>query len=166
MAMTTRERIGEYAVLKTLGYSGLQIATLIMGESLVITFAGMPARHCPDISCSKVLQQRRWRPIFLCSTWSPPQSCFDFGAALIVGVIAAANPHQAGHCHPHCRRPEEDRLDGSAALVQLPQSLDQEAHHLPDRLGHGTGGLCLCRHTHAGRRPAEDTGGRPAHTTT
>ncbi len=40
MAMTTRERIGEYAVLKTLGYTGLHITILIVGEALVITFLG------------------------------------------------------------------------------------------------------------------------------
>jgi len=40
MAMTTRERIGEYAILKTLGFGGRHIATLIFGESLVITIMG------------------------------------------------------------------------------------------------------------------------------
>ena len=40
MAMTTRERIGEYAILKTLGFRGGHIAGLILGESLVITLFG------------------------------------------------------------------------------------------------------------------------------
>ena len=40
MAMTTRERIGEYAILKTLGFGGGHIAGLILGESLVITLFG------------------------------------------------------------------------------------------------------------------------------
>ena len=40
MAMTTRERIGEYAILKTLGFGGRHIATLIFGESLVVTITG------------------------------------------------------------------------------------------------------------------------------
>jgi putative ABC transport system permease protein len=40
MAMTTRERIGEYAVLKTLGFGGRHIALLIFGESLLITMLG------------------------------------------------------------------------------------------------------------------------------
>jgi putative ABC transport system permease protein len=40
MAMTTQERTGEYAVLKTLGYSGRHLAMLIMGEALVITLTG------------------------------------------------------------------------------------------------------------------------------
>ena len=33
MAMTARERIGEYAIFKTLGFSGWRIAGLIFGES-------------------------------------------------------------------------------------------------------------------------------------
>ncbi len=40
MAMTTRERIGEYAILKTLGFGGRHITALIFGESLVITILG------------------------------------------------------------------------------------------------------------------------------
>jgi putative ABC transport system permease protein len=40
MAMTTRERLGEYAILKTLGFRGRHIGTLIFGESLVITLTG------------------------------------------------------------------------------------------------------------------------------
>jgi putative ABC transport system permease protein len=40
MAMTTRERTGEYAVLKTLGYGPGPISFLIFGESLLITFLG------------------------------------------------------------------------------------------------------------------------------
>jgi putative ABC transport system permease protein len=40
MAMTTRERIGEHAILKTLGFKPRHIAGLIFGESLVITMIG------------------------------------------------------------------------------------------------------------------------------
>jgi putative ABC transport system permease protein len=40
MAMTTRERFGEYAILKTLGYGGRHIAGMILGESGVITLIG------------------------------------------------------------------------------------------------------------------------------
>ncbi|MFQ5687499.1 MAG: ABC transporter permease [Candidatus Scalindua sp.] len=40
MGMSVRERIGEYAVLKTLGLRGRQITLLIMGESMVITIFG------------------------------------------------------------------------------------------------------------------------------
>jgi putative ABC transport system permease protein len=40
MAMTARERIGEYAIFKTLGFKGRHIATMIFGESLLICIAG------------------------------------------------------------------------------------------------------------------------------
>jgi putative ABC transport system permease protein len=40
MAMTTRERIGEYAVLKTLGFGRGHLISLILGESVVITLIG------------------------------------------------------------------------------------------------------------------------------
>ncbi len=40
MAMSVRERLWEYAVLKTLGFVSGQIALLILGESLVITLLG------------------------------------------------------------------------------------------------------------------------------
>ncbi len=40
MAMTARERIGEYAILKTLGFGASHIAAIIFGESLVIALIG------------------------------------------------------------------------------------------------------------------------------
>lgn len=40
MAMTVRERMGEYAIFKTLGFGGWRIIGLIFGESLVITIMG------------------------------------------------------------------------------------------------------------------------------
>lgn len=40
MAMASRERISEYAVLKTLGFGARHILTIIIGESLIITLAG------------------------------------------------------------------------------------------------------------------------------
>lgn len=40
MAMSVRERMGEYAVFKTIGFGGAHIALLIFGESFVIAAAG------------------------------------------------------------------------------------------------------------------------------
>jgi len=40
MAMSVRERLWEYAVFKTLGFTGAQIAFLILGEAVVITLLG------------------------------------------------------------------------------------------------------------------------------
>jgi putative ABC transport system permease protein len=91
MAMTTRERIGEYAVLKTLGYSGLNIAVLIMGEALVITFLGTltgisftyPVAHYFST------QLGDYFPVFIVK---PTTVLFDLGVALIVGIAAAVIP--------------------------------------------------------------------------
>ncbi|MCX8116859.1 MAG: FtsX-like permease family protein [Desulfobacterota bacterium] len=40
MSMTYRERIGEYAIFKTLGYPSWRIAGMILGESILITTTG------------------------------------------------------------------------------------------------------------------------------
>ena len=40
MAMTARERIGEYAIFKTLGFGGWDIAFLIFGESIILSMTG------------------------------------------------------------------------------------------------------------------------------
>ena len=40
MAMSARERQGEYAVLKTMGFKGRHLAGLIFGESLILALAG------------------------------------------------------------------------------------------------------------------------------
>ena len=56
MAMTTRERIGEYAVLKTLGFGGGHLIGLILGESVVITLIGWSGRDRPYLSRGPGLQ--------------------------------------------------------------------------------------------------------------
>jgi putative ABC transport system permease protein len=38
--MAVRERTREYAILKTLGFTGRHVATFILGESLIIGLAG------------------------------------------------------------------------------------------------------------------------------
>jgi putative ABC transport system permease protein len=40
MSMSVRERLGEYAVFKTLGVGGVYLATMILGESLLIAALG------------------------------------------------------------------------------------------------------------------------------
>ena len=40
MAMTARERIGEYAIFKAMGFRGQHIAGMVFGESLLITMTG------------------------------------------------------------------------------------------------------------------------------
>ncbi|HVN71843.1 MAG TPA: ABC transporter permease, partial [Desulfomonilia bacterium] len=97
MAMTTRERIGEYAVLKTLGYSGIHIATLILGEAFIISLAGsllgialtFPVAHYFSSEMGTFF------PVF---NVEPSTALLDIGVAILVGVAAAVIPiRQAIH---------------------------------------------------------------------
>ena len=91
MAMTARERIGEYAVFKTLGFGGWHIARLIFGESLLISLIGcilgivltFPAA---DIFSSSL---RTYFPVFNVATKT---IYMDIGASVLVGSVAAVFP--------------------------------------------------------------------------
>jgi putative ABC transport system permease protein len=91
MAMTTRERIGEYAIMKALGFRGRHIALLISGESLVITmigcFFGIVLLFPVAQVFAKYLEQ--YFPIFHIKTET---IYFDVLAALAVALAAAIVP--------------------------------------------------------------------------
>ncbi|MBN1930123.1 MAG: FtsX-like permease family protein [Desulfobacterales bacterium] len=91
MAMTTRERIGEYAVLKTLGFSGRWIAALIFGESLVIAFIGCVFGIVLTFPAAKVFSKNlsTFFPVFNIEIKTV---CLDIIAAFWVGIIAAVIP--------------------------------------------------------------------------
>jgi len=91
MAMTTRERIGEYAILKTLGFGGRQILFLILGESLVITLIGGFLGMLLTFPAAALFRQYlgHFFPIFNVETGT---LYLDFGAAVLVGTIAAVIP--------------------------------------------------------------------------
>lgn len=91
MAMTARERIGEYAVFKTLGFGAFHIAGLVFGESLLITMTGcllgivltFPAAHIFGTALAAYF------PIF---TVAPATIAMDLAAAVLVGTVAAIFP--------------------------------------------------------------------------
>ncbi|AJE02953.1 ABC transporter permease [Geobacter pickeringii] len=95
MAMTARERIAEYATLKTLGFGARHIGGVIFGESLVISLAGgvtgilltFPAAHWIETALSQFF------PVF---TVARLTIWFDLAAALTVGVIAGIFPTWRG----------------------------------------------------------------------
>lgn len=91
MAMTTRERIGEYAVLKTLGYGGIQIVLLIMGEALVITLCGAVLGIIFTYPAAAGFKHglSTFFPIF---NVDPTTILLDFGIAVIVGIAASFIP--------------------------------------------------------------------------
>ncbi len=91
MAMTVRERMGEYAVLKTLGFGGFRIAGLIAGESMVIVMTGCilaialtyPAAHAFRA------QLGDYFPVF---NINRRLFIFYAEASLLVGLVAAVFP--------------------------------------------------------------------------
>ncbi|HOD35139.1 MAG TPA: FtsX-like permease family protein [Syntrophales bacterium] len=91
MAMTTRERIGEYAILKTLGFGRLHIGSLILGESLVITVLGCLAGIALTFPAVAIVHHElgTYFPIFKVGGET---LYLDFAAALLVAVSAAVIP--------------------------------------------------------------------------
>jgi putative ABC transport system permease protein len=91
MAMTARERIGEYAVFKTLGFRGWRIAWMIVGESLVIALIGGILGMVATFPIAKAFGRilSAFFPIF-----NVPEEIFlmDLAAVLIVGLLAAVVP--------------------------------------------------------------------------
>ena len=91
MAMTARERMTEYATLKTMGFGASYIAAIVFGESLVIALAGgvigvlltFPGAHWIETALSQYF------PAFIVS---PLTVYFELLAALIIGVVAAVFP--------------------------------------------------------------------------
>jgi len=91
MAMTARERIGEYAVFKTLGFRGYHIAGLIFGESLIITMTGCVLGIALTFPAAKAFGSTlsNYFPIFNVATST---IYMDVAAALLVGIVAAVFP--------------------------------------------------------------------------
>jgi len=91
MAMTTRERIGDYAIMKTLGFGAGAIAVMIFGESFVIaltgTLTGMLLTYPAAAAFGHSLSN--YFPIFLVSDvtlW------LDLAAALLIAFCAGVIP--------------------------------------------------------------------------
>ncbi len=91
MAMSARERMGEYAVLKTMGYRPRHLAGLIMGESLLLaTMGGLIglALTFPMVHLFKTKLGQYFRVFPLTNT----TLALGLGTALAVGVMAALLP--------------------------------------------------------------------------
>jgi len=91
MAMSARERTGEYAVFKTLGFGKWHIAGLIFGESFFITMTGCAIGILATFPAAKAFgdAMSAFLPIFHVSR----QTIYlDIVAAVIVAVVAAVIP--------------------------------------------------------------------------
>jgi len=91
MAMTARERGSEYATMKALGFSGGLVALLILAESVGIALAGGFAAIALTIPLADAFAERMSSlfPIFFVSEQT---MLLQAGAALVVGIVAAALP--------------------------------------------------------------------------
>jgi len=91
MAMTARERIGEYAIFKTLGFGGWHIAGLIFGESLLITTIGCAIGIALTFPAAKAFggALSTYFPVFEVKTET---IYMDIAASILVGLVAAVFP--------------------------------------------------------------------------
>jgi putative ABC transport system permease protein len=91
MAMSARERRGEYAVLKTMGFKARHLVELIMGESLLLALAGGllgTALTFPAVHVFKTSLGQYFRVFPL--TWATLS--LGLAVALLVGLLAALLP--------------------------------------------------------------------------
>jgi len=93
MAMTSRERTGEYAILKTLGFGGWAIGGLIAGESVIISLCGCLAGITLAFPAAEIFKKAlgMYFPIFTVATSSLSMA---FASSLAVGILAAIVPIQ------------------------------------------------------------------------
>jgi putative ABC transport system permease protein len=91
MAMTVRERIGEFAVFKTLGFGRWRIVGLVFGESLLITLTGCALGIVLTFPVTRAFgnAMEDYFPVFQIDT-----NIFNLyiGASLMVGIVAAVFP--------------------------------------------------------------------------
>ncbi|HEX9829507.1 MAG TPA: FtsX-like permease family protein [Bacteroidota bacterium] len=94
MIMSARERTKEYAVLKTIGFSGGRLVTLIAGESMIISILGAALGlllTLPLVEMFSLFVPKSWFPIFYVE---PITYVLAGTSALLVGIVAALFPIQ------------------------------------------------------------------------
>jgi putative ABC transport system permease protein len=92
MIMSARERTHEYAVLKTLGFSGPHLFFLVAGESLIISILGTAlglAVTLPAVRGFQTALPKGWFPVFFVK---PETIILGSIAGLLVGLIASLIP--------------------------------------------------------------------------
>jgi putative ABC transport system permease protein len=92
MTMTARERIGEYAVLKTLGFRRPHIISLILGESIFIAILGGIGGMVLARAVVLPLMKKGLTDFFTAFPMELSTFVFAGLAALLVGVLAAIFP--------------------------------------------------------------------------
>ena len=97
MAMSVRERTGELAVLKTVGFGDRFVLVLVLAESLLDRRGGRRPRHRPGQGSS------RWAATPPAACW-PASTCrrwaiaAGLALALAVGLLAGLHPGAGRPC--------------------------------------------------------------------
>ncbi len=91
MAMTARERIGEYAIFKAMGFRNSHIAGMIFGESLFITMTGCAVGILLTFPVAKKFadEMGQFFPIFIIERST---IYLDVALSLLVGTVAGLFP--------------------------------------------------------------------------
>lgn len=91
MAMSVRERLREYAVMRTLGFGAGTVTLLIFGESAVITFTGALAGMALTFPAASLFRSElgQFFPVFIVKEAT---MYLDLAAALLVALVSAAVP--------------------------------------------------------------------------
>jgi putative ABC transport system permease protein len=91
MAMTARERIGEYAIFKTLGFGGFHVSGLIFAESIFITMLGASLGILITFPAAKIFSKElsAYFPVFNIERQT---IIMDIVASFFVGFVAALFP--------------------------------------------------------------------------
>lgn len=91
MAMTARERIGEYAVFKTLGFSGFHISGLIFGESMFVTMLGAVSGIFLTFPVARIFSQQlsTFFPVF---NVAAETVYMDIAASFLIALVAGVFP--------------------------------------------------------------------------
>jgi putative ABC transport system permease protein len=95
MAMTARERISEYATMKTLGFGARHIAGAVFGESIAIALIGGMMGVVLSFPAGGWIEQelKQFFPVFSISAMT---IYLDLSAAFVVGAVAALFPTWRG----------------------------------------------------------------------
>lgn len=92
MIMSTRERTREYAMLKTLGFSGRNLISFIAGESIVMSFIGAIVGIVLLYLLVQVVSAtvpKQFFPVFFIATGTYVTT---FTAAIVLGFLASVQP--------------------------------------------------------------------------
>lgn len=92
MVMSARERNREYAVMKTLGFTGKHVLGLVSGESMFISLLGGIAGYGLTlffVGAFAVAVPKNFFPVFILE---PVTIVQEFGFAILVGIIAGVVP--------------------------------------------------------------------------